>query len=234
MMSNISVLENKEYINSRFKYKKQLIILISITISVLGFSSFFISAVEDLNWDFLSDFRFMTINGTLFTSAISLFTLVFSIVELNQNREIFNVKFYFLRLTAVVTECIIALVIFMSFFPFIPDNPNILKYDSFNMHVIIPILTIISFLLAEPPSNKIKPIMRFNGAALITIYAVIIISLILLGFIPQNKIPYSFLEVTTRPLWYILLAGAIIYSCSYFLSWGFISWNKHISDNWYR
>lgn len=232
-MNAVSSAENIEYKVYRFKYKKQLNILISITISVLGFCSFFISVVRDMNWDFLSDFRFMTINGTVFTSIISLITAVISLAEIIKGEDIKLEKFYFLRLTSVVTESIIAIVILMSLFPFIPDKPNILKYDSFNMHVIIPILTIVSFLIAEPPSEKIKPIMRFNGSALITIYSVIIVSLILWGVIPQSEIPYSFLEVNTRPLWYVLLAGVIIYAGAYFLSWGYIELNKKISKSWY-
>lgn len=232
-MNAVSSAENIEYKVYRFKYKKQLNILISLTISVLGFCSFFISVVRDMNWDFLSDFRFMTINGTVFTSIISLITAVISLAEIIKGEDIKLEKLYFLRLTSVVTESIIAIVILMSLFPFIPDKPNILKYDSFNMHVIIPILTIISFLIAEPPSDKIKPIMRFNGSALITIYSVIIVSLILWGVIPQSEIPYSFLEVNTRPLWYILLAGVIIYAGAYFLSWGYIELNKKISKSWY-
>lgn len=232
-MNEISASNNLEYNKIRFKYKKQLNIIIGITISILGFCSFLISVVEDMNWDFLSDFRFMTINGTLFTSIISLITAVISIAEIIKGEDLISGKFYFLRLTSVVTESIISLVIFVSVLPFIPDKPNILKYDSFNMHVIIPILTIISFLIAEPPAEKIKPIMRFNGSALITIYAVIIINLILWGFIPQDKIPYSFLEVNTRPLWYVLLAGVIIYSCAYFMSWGYIELNKRVSEKWY-
>ena len=232
-MNAVSSAENIEYKVYRFKYKKQLNILISLTISVLGFCSFLISVVEDMNWDFLSDFRFMTINGTVFTSIISLITAVISLAEIIKGEDIKLEKFYFLRLTSVVTESIIAIVILMSLFPFIPDKPNILKYDSFNMHVIIPILTIVSFLIAEPPSEKIKPIMRFNGSALITIYSVIIVSLILWGVIPQSEIPYSFLEVNTRPLWYILLAGVIIYAGAYFLSWGYIELNKKISKSWY-
>ena len=232
-MNAVSSAENIEYKVYRFKYKKQLNILISLTISVLGFCSFFISVIRDMNWDFLSDFRFMTINGTVFTSIISLITAVISLAEIIKGEDIKLEKLFFLRLTSVVTESIIAIVILMSLFPFIPDKPNILKYDSFNMHVIIPILTIISFLIAEPPSDKIKPIMRFNGSALITIYSVIIVSLILWGVIPQSEIPYSFLEVNTRPLWYILLAGVIIYAGAYFLSWGYIELNKKISKSWY-
>ena len=232
-MNAVSSAENIEYKVYRFKYKKQLNILISLTISVLGFCSFFISVVRDMNWDFLSAFRFMTINGTVFTSIISLITAVISLAEIIKGEDIKLEKLFFLRLTSVVTESIIAIVILMSLFPFIPDKPNILKYDSFNMHVIIPILTIVSFLIAEPPSDKIKPIMRFNGSALITIYSVIIVSLILWGVIPQKDIPYSFLEVNTRPLWYILLAGVIIYAGAYFLSWGYIELNKKISKSWY-
>lgn len=223
-----------EYPAVRFIYKKQLNIIICMTISVLGLCSFFISAVEDLNWDFLSDFRYMTIVGTVFTSFVSLLTVAVSVVEIFKMKDINSKRLYFLKLTSVVTESIIAIVIFMSFFPFVPDNPNIFKFDSFNMHVIIPILTILSFLITEPPNIQIKPIMRLNGTALITIYAVVIISLIILGFIPQDKIPYSFLEVNTRPFWYVLLAGIIVYSCAYFLSWAYIAWNKRVTENWYK
>lgn len=232
-MNKENAIKQNEYLMNRFKYKKLLNITLCFTISVLGFCSYFISVVEDMNWDFLADFRFMTITGTVFTSVISLVSAIICVIELISGTEINNLKLYFLRLTSVVSESIIAFVIFMSFLPFIPDKPNIFKYDSFNMHVIIPALTIISFLLTEPPAKKIKPIMRFNGSALITIYAVIIISLILWGIIPQNKIPYSFLEINTRPIWYVLLAGVIIYSCAYFLSWGFISLNKKVSKYGY-
>ena len=124
-MNAVSSAENIEYKVYRFKYKQQLNILIRITISVLGFCSFFISVVRDMNWDFLSDFRFMTINGTVFTSIISLITAVISLAEIIKGEDIKLEKFYFLRLTSVVTESIIAIVILMSLFPFIPDKPNI-------------------------------------------------------------------------------------------------------------
>lgn len=224
---------SSEYIKHRFKYKKQLNILICLTISVLGFCSYLISVARDMDWDFLSDFRFMTINGTLFTSVVSLVTVAISVFELAKGKECKLNKLYYIRLSSVVTECIISIVIFMSFLPFVPDNPNILKFDSFNMHVTIPILTIISFLIAEPPENKIKPLMRFSGSAVIILYSVVIISLILWGVIPNDKIPYSFLEVNTRPVWYVFLAGTIVFITAYFLSWGFINWNKRISERWY-
>lgn len=226
--------EEKTYYRRRFKYKKQLNILICITIAVLGLCSYLISVVEDMDWDFLSDFRFMTINGTLFTTVVSAVTVALSIYELAKGKDIDTKKLYYIRLSSVVTECIIAIVILMSLFPFVPDSPDILKFDSFNMHVIIPIMTIISFLITEPPNEKIKPIMRLNGASVITIYAIVIITLIIWGVIPSDKIPYSFLEVNTRPFWYILLAGVIVYSCAYFLSWAFIRWNKRVSDYWYQ
>lgn len=232
-MNEISAADNN-YITFRFRYKKLLCVMFGFTIFILGSCSYLISVAEDMKWDFLSDFRFMTINGTLFTSVISLATFIIGIYELMTGENIRPKRLYFLRLISVVTECVIAAVILMSFLPFVPDSPNILKFDSFIMHIVIPILTILSFLIAEPPEGKIKPIMRMNGSALITIYAVVIISLILVGVIPQNKIPYSFLEVNTRPLWYVLLAGAIVYAGSYFLSWGFIEWNRRISDNWYK
>lgn len=232
---NISLSEKKSIdFKRRYKIKKQLNIIICSLIFILGISSFIFSAFYDMNGDFLSEFRYMTINGTLFTSLLSLIVVILNFIEIRRGIEFSSHILYFTRLSSVVTESIIAIVIAMSFFPFIPDNPNILKFDSFNMHVIIPILSIVSFLINDPPIQNMKPIMRLYGSWPITIYAAVIITLILLGFIPQEHIPYSFLEIKTRPLWYILMFGCIVYGCAYALSWVFSEWNKKLSWLWFH
>ena len=233
-MSKYVSIKNNPHFKQRYKIKKWLNIALSSIIFVLGFTSLTVSLLDDLQGDFLSGFRYMTVIGTVYTTTISLIMVFINLTELWRGEEYVFDTLYFIRLSSAVTESIIAIVIALSLFPFIPDNPNILKYDSFNMHVIIPILSITSFLIHDRPIENMKPIMRLHGAWLITVYAVVLITLIFFEFIPQEQIPYSFLEVKTRPLWYVLLAGFIVYASAYVLSWAFSAWNKKLSWLWFK
>ncbi len=214
------------------KTKKQVNIFICSLIVVLGISSFIVSAVNEADGNLLLNFRYMTVNGTLFTLIISTMIVVLNMIELKRGREFTSPLLYYTRLSSVVTEAIIGIVIAMSFLPFIPDNPNVMCYDSFNMHVTIPLLSIISFLINDHPVENMKPIMRLHCAWPITLYATVVISMIIMGLIPQESIPYSFLEIYTRPLWYILLFAVLVYSCAYFLSWALSEGNRRVSWIW--
>lgn len=209
-----------------FERKKKLNILICTLVFILGISSVAVSTYYDMDGDLLSELRFMTVNGTLYTSVISMVAVVINFFEIRRGSELSSKKFYFIRLSSVVTEGVIALVIAMSFLPFIPDNPDILKFDSFNMHVIIPVLSAASFLTNDKPISGIKPHMHLRCVLPITLYAAVIITLIVLGLIPKENIPYSFMEVQTRPLWYTLLSGLIVYTCALTLSLLFCRWNR--------
>lgn len=221
-----------EKIRRRYKLKKQLNIFICSLIVILGISSFIVSAINESGGNILLNFRYMTINGTLFTLLISLIIVVLNMIEIKSGKEFTSQLLYLIRLSAVVTESIIAIVIAMSFLPFIPDSPNVFQYDSFNMHVIIPLLSVLSFLINDHPIEKMNPMMRLHSVWPITLYAVVVVTLIILGLIPQENIPYSFLEINTRPLWYILLFGVMVYSFAYLLSWALSEGNKRVSWIW--
>ena len=94
-----------------------------------------------------------------------------------------------------------------------------LSYDSFNMHVVIPLLTVISFLLHPSPAEKTGALLHLSCAWLITIYSAVIMTLIVFGLIPESLIPYSFLDVHSMPVWYIITFGLFIYSFVYVLSY---------------
>ncbi len=193
-------------------------LLLSAAIFALGAASLTVSVLSKPQENYFYEFRYMTVNGTVFTTLISLIILPVYAVQLRTGKVIVIKQLYFFRLSAAVTECIIAVVILLSFFPLVPDNPSILSFDSFNMHVVIPLLSILSFLMSESPAKAIHPLMRLNCAWLITLYAVVVITLIITGFIPQEKIPYSFLDFHTRPLHYIIPFGFFVYSFTYVLS----------------
>ncbi len=218
----------------RGKINARVNLVIAACVFVLGTASVFVSLADKNEADFFLEFRFMTMNGTIFTTLIALITLIVSALELKNKRKsrVVHEKLYYFRLCSAVTETIIAVVVAMSFLPFVPDNPNILTFESFNMHVIIPPLTIFSFLADKTPEKRLSPLLRFNCAWLITCYAVIVITMIVVGWIPQEKIPYSFLDYRTHPIWYMICFGCFIYSFTYVLSFLFTDLNRRISFYW--
>lgn len=218
--------------NRRHRLNIGLNLVISALILVLGVSSIIVSAYVKAPENFLFEFRYMTVNGTVFTSIIALMIFILSLAEAITGKAGISDRLYYFRLSSAVTETIIAVVIAMSFFPTVPDSPNILSYESFNMHVIIPFLSIVSFLLNRTPRETMHPLLRLNCAWLITIYAAVVITLILTGALPQDKIPYSFLDFRTGSIWYIVYFGCFIYSFTYVLSFLLTNLNRRVSSFW--
>ncbi len=207
----------KSNADKRLNYK--LNIWISILIFILGTSSLIVSAFSKENENFLLSFRYMTFNGTVFSTLVSLIVIALSFSKVKSEKAYKQNILYYFRLSSAVTEIIIAVVIALSFLPSVPDNPNLLSYDSFNMHVIIPLLTVISFLLHPSPAEKTGALLHLSCAWLITIYSAVIMTLIVFGLIPESLIPYSFLDVHSMPVWYIITFGLFIYSFVYVLSY---------------
>lgn len=196
----------------------QLDLMLSSLIFILGASSLTVSALSKIQENFLMEFRYMTVNGTLFTTLISFIIILVKLAELRTGKNKQQKTLYYFRLCAAVTECIIGVVILLSFFPFVPDDPSLLSYESFTMHVVLPVLSVISFLVNEAPVDYAHPVLRLNCAWLITLYAAVVITLIITGLIPREKIPYSFLDFQTRPAGYMIYFGLFIYSFTYVLS----------------
>lgn len=226
--------KNSEGYQKRFRAKKIGNIFLSLLIFLLGASSLIISLLSDAKGNLLLEMRYMTINGTLFTTLLAIPVVWINWREIRMGTEMKSDVFYYLRLSSVVTEGIIALVIFLSFLPFVPDSPDIFKYDSFCMHVIIPLLSVFSFVLSDPPDIRRVPLMCLSGTWFITVYAIIVVTLITSGVMAKKHIPYSFLEINSRPLWYVLIAAGIVYAAAYLLTWIFSRWNHKLSSIWFR
>ena len=153
-------------LNRHERAAAQVNLLLSAAIFALGAASLAVSVLSKPQENYFYEFRYMTVNGTVFTTLISLIILPVYAVQLRTGKVIVIKQLYFFRLSAAVTECIIAVVILLSFFPLVPDNPSILSFDSFNMHVVIPLLSILSFLMSESPAKAIHPLMRLNCATM--------------------------------------------------------------------
>lgn len=198
--------------------------MLCAAVFVLGLISLTVAVARDgEQWQ--RAFRFMTVIGTLYTTLLS--GVVFAVTLRNRDRA--DTPLFFLRLCAAVSECVIAIVILLSFLPFIPDSPDIFRFDSFVMHVAIPLLTVISFVVCARPAGDMPPLTHFNGSWLLVVYSAVVTALIITGVMPTEDIPYSFLEIRTRPLWYVLLSAGIIFGTAYFLSFLLSAVNRRLS-----
>ena len=164
-------------LDRRGRWNLRMNLLISTLLVFFGVSSLIVSALSKAEENFFLEFRYMTVNGTVFTTLISLIIAIVCVTQMATGRQLRLRQLSYLRLCSAVTETIIGVVILLSLFPFVPDNPNILTYDSFSMHVIIPLLSILSFLLNRSPVESIHPLLRLNCAWLITLYAAVVIAL---------------------------------------------------------
>ena len=191
---------------------------VSALILFFSASSILYAVLSNPNENYFFEFRYMTVSGTAFTAIVTLISLVTALLRAKSQKAPFSRQIYYFKLCSAVTECIIAVVILLSLFPFVPDTPSLLSYDSFCMHVIIPTLAVVSFLLTPPPPALVSPLMRLTCTWMITLYAVVVITLIVTGLIPQEKIPYSFLDFNTRPINYSIYFGCFIYSFTYIIS----------------
>ena len=198
--------------------------MLCAAVFVLGLISLTVAVARDgEQWQ--RAFRFMTVIGTLYTTLLS--GVVFAVTLRKRDRA--DTPLFFLRLCAAVSECVIAIVILLSFLPFIPDSPDIFRFDSFVMHVAIPLLTVISFVVCARPAGDMPPLTHFNGSWLLVVYSAVVTALIITGVMPSEDIPYSFLEISTRPLWYVLLSAGIIFGTAYFLSFLLSAVNRRLS-----
>ena len=204
--------------------RRRLNLLLCAAVFVLGLISLTVAVARDgEQWQ--RAFRFMTVIGTLYTTLLS--GVVFAVTLRNRDRA--DTPLFFLRLCAAVSECVIAIVILLSFLPFIPDSPDIFRFDSFVMHVAIPLLTVISFVVCARPAGDMPPLTHFNGSWLLVVYSAVVTALIITGVMPTEDIPYSFLEISTRPLWYVLLSAGIIFGTAYFLSFLLSAVNRRLN-----
>ena len=198
--------------------------MLCAAVFVLGLISLTVAVARDgEQWQ--RAFRFMTVIGKIYTTLLS--GVVFAVTLRNRDRA--DTPLFFLRLCAAVSECVIAIVILLSFLPFIPDSPDIFRFDSFVMHVAIPLLTVISFVVCARPAGDMPPLTHFNGSWLLVVYSAVVTALIITGVMPTEDIPYSFLEISTRPLWYLLLSAGIIFGTAYFLSFLLSAVNRRLS-----
>ncbi len=121
------------------------------------------------------------------------------------------------------------IVVLIRQLPFTDQNMHIARYDMFNMHILIPVLTISSFIMNDPPIGAIRPLRRFHGTWFITLYAITIVLFIKAGIIVDDLIPYEFLDIENMHIIAIIGCLIFVYGIGYLLSTILYRLNKKIS-----
>ena len=216
----------------RYQIKKTVNLLISIVIVVLGITS--VVFIWNYDRDGLLTFRWMTVDGTIFTTVIALFYVAVSILELMRYTELTNLNVYFMRLASAVAESLIMVVVLLSQLPISPEHMHLFRYDMFNMHLLIPVLTVLSFILNDSPIGELTFWQKLHGTWFVTLYAAVILTLIATGILPHEQIPYFFLDVANIPVLMTIICFVFIYALGYLLSHCLSKWNRRLSWLWFR
>ena len=216
----------------RYRKKKITNICISVLIVLLGVSSFI------FGWHLepsVTIFRYLTVDGTVFTTVGAAVFVVANTVELLKDTEVTRVSIYFIRLSAAVAESVIFIVVMFSQLPFFSQHlPVVDRYDSFVMHVLIPLLGVSSFLINDSPIGKLKPMQLWRGTWFVTFYAVIVLTLIGTEILPTELIPYFFLDYRHVHWSVFAFAFVFVYASAYLMAGRLSEWNRRLSWLWFK
>ena len=222
----------EEDFHNRYKIKKTVNLIISVIITILGAVSFLY--IWNYDKDGILTFRWMTVDGTVFTTVISFAFVAVNLLELLKYTELTSVAIYYARLASAVAEGLILVVVLLSQLPFSPEHMHIFRFDMFNMHIAIPLLMICSFVLNDSPIGRLGFLQILRGTWFVTLYAAVIITLIVTGAIPSEQIPYFFLDVFHMPAIAITGCFIFIYSLGYVLSAVLSNMNRKLSWVWFK
>lgn len=221
-----------ERFDRRYRGKKLLNLAISFVIVAAAISS--IAFILAYDREGVLVFRWLTVDGTLFTAAMTTFYIVANIIELRRNTEFSRNSVYYVRLAAAVAECIIMLVVLISQLPFFTEHMHILRYDMFCMHILIPVLTVGSFVLNDTPLGRIGVKDQLMGTLFVTVYAFVMAGLITSGVVTQEQIPYFFLDFQNTGVVVCVGCFLVIYAMSFLLAKGLAALNRRMYWRWFR
>jgi len=219
-------MEPLEIFNAKYRRKKIVNIIISAATVLMGVFAVLFIFKHDADGVFT--FRWLTVDGTIFTTVLTAIAVAVNIVEFKQYTELTKTFVYLIRLSCAVTEGIIFLVVIISQLPFFEDHMHILRPDMLFMHVIIPILTIVSFIYNDSPIGKFHFKMVFAGNAYALLYAITVVSLIATGLISGDMVPYFFLDIRQTSIAFVLASSFFIFCIGTVLCYVLVELNRRI------
>lgn len=219
-------------IEKRLSLKNTYNLCVCAVIALLGIVSLCYKA--RLEVAFLPHLRELTVSGTVFTTLTASAFVLMNLYGILKDTEFDWPFLYYLRLSSTVTECLILAVVLLGLLPFVNDHPVIGRFDMFNMHILIPVLTLLSFVFYDPPIGKLKPARICYGLTFLVLYSLGVSVFLFSGMIPQGEIPYSFLNFYEYSPGYIAACVVGVYGISYLLSYLFYRLNRKASWLWFK
>jgi len=219
-------MEPLEIFNAKYRRKKIINIIISAATMLMGV--FAVVYIFRHDAEGVYSFRWLTVDGTIFTTVLTAIAVIVNIIEFKQYTELTKTFVYLIRLSSAVTEGIIFLVVMISQLPFFEDHMHILRPDMLFMHIIIPVLTIVSFIYNDSPIGKFHFRMVFAGNAFALLYAVIVVSLIATGLISREMVPYFFLDIRQTSIIFVLGSALIIFCIGTVLCYVLVELNRRV------
>lgn len=229
---NKKIEQIEENFKKQYEKKKRLNLLISLIVVILGIFS--VIYIWNYDKEGILTFRWMTVDGTIYTSVMAFAFIVISLVELKKYTEVTSKRLYFMRLSSAVAESLIIVVVLLSQLPMSPTHMHILRPDMFCMHIIIPILTVVSFVVNDSPVGRLGKLKRLNGLWFVTFYAIVMTALILEGVIADEEVPYFFLDIQNMPALRAVECYVVLYAMAYTLTCILYRLNKKLSWMWFR
>ena len=107
----------------RYRQKKLTNLLISAVIVLLGITS--VLYIWNYDRDGVLTFRWMTVDGTIFTTVIAFFYIAVNLLEITRYTELTSRLAYFMRLASAVAESLIMAVVLLSQLPVFPQHMHI-------------------------------------------------------------------------------------------------------------
>ena len=218
--------------NQRYKTKKITNIIISFIISILGITSF----IYGTQFDRMPIiFRWLTVDGTLFTTFGALFFILVNLIEIFAKTELTSISIYYIRLSCAVAESVIILCVIISQLPAFSEHLQVFtRYDNLCMHLFIPILGISSFIINDSPIGKIPPLKVMRGTWFITCYAFTLVALIQSNVLKIDMIPYYFFNYRENGLALMIIAFILIYIIGYLMACLLSYLNRKLSWLWFK
>ncbi len=233
-MSNtaIDLEQSLNNFDKRYRMKKITNMIVCIFIVCMGIFS--VEYIWNIDKEGVLTFRWMTVDGTLFTTILTTMVIVVNLYELIRKRELSRHLAYLARLASAVAEGIILIVVLISQLPFFTEHMHIARIDMFFMHLCIPLLTILSFITNESPERKLSIFDITIGTSYVIVYLIIIVTMIQTGILTSEWIPYSFLNFQSygiiAPIGFFVIAYIGAGVLAYYLS----VWNRKMYWLWFR
>ena len=224
--------EFREQFGKRYILKKRVNALLCFFIFLCGTTALLYSRFVFHN-PLFDRLRYMTFWGTIFTSAVSFIFGIVCIMEAARETEVTYRPVYFLRLSSATTEAVIFAVVMVGLTPIVPDVPDLSSYPGIMMHLVIPVTTVMSFLLNDPPIGRPKPEDPLKGVLIIAVYAAVMTLLFGTGTLSSEKAPYSFLDFENTSMLFKLGCLAAIFAVGYAVAWLLMRLNMKLSWVWF-